>query len=201
MVVDRKVGKAVADIHFRFKAKTREVQRVVDGPLIDTGLEQELRNVGFSDTVIEDLFDKHSVPQLRRCLLDVKARLASKNLEPVKSAPALFRSYLAHATNTAAPAPQVLAEPQVQSQPMPASEVQVAPPAPAPTVPKEASVFKEIQDRFNALPPLERNDLLNAWMSTVSTSLADDYLKNGLRSPFVAAKFFPWYAEKMTEAA
>ena len=33
MVVDRKVGKAVADIHFRFKAKTREVQRVVDGPL------------------------------------------------------------------------------------------------------------------------------------------------------------------------
>jgi hypothetical protein len=184
---EKKYGKVVTEFYFKVTPKVQAAMGLTDGPIVDTNLFDSLVDIGLTKNVVEKLMTDHSTMHLREVLLSLRERVKNKNLPPVRSLAALFRSYLSgnfdEAGGGAKSQIPVLA---------PIKEHQKT----EDDQPSEMSIARTFAyNTFSSLPVMERGDLLAEWEGSILGNLLvhQAYKKRGLESGLPKSAFLDWY--------
>jgi hypothetical protein len=163
-LVEHKIGRRIAQLQFKVERSSQERLELPPPPVIDSKVIDRIRALGIHAREAEDLFVGNDDNLVRKTLDWVETRVSNKDLPPVESPAAMFRSALrgrfADAASTRKPAVRALPKPKEE--------------------PADDPVFKaRVESELTAFDAMTDEDKDSVWNSFIESTGARTIKRTG----------------------
>lgn len=179
-LIEHKTGRKITHLQFQIERAAQGVLELPPPPVIDTKTIERIQELGINPREAEDIFASHDDRLVRDTLDWVRDRMANATMPRVETPAALFRAALrGRYVESKPPSKKALKTPSSEEVP------KIAPPDPA---------ENRAMAQFEALPPADRNRVLERFAVTLKGPMKKTYETHGLGSPMIRGSLAGWLA-------